>query len=332
MPATAFVLAAGRGTRLRPLTHHRPKPLVPVCGIPMLDYTLADLAAHGHTEAVVNAFHHAGDIDAWARRDDHPLKLHVSVETDILGTGGGIRKARELLDERFVVVNGDVLHTVDLTSLLAAVPPGGAAMALRVAPQAVDTYGPVFADAQGVVTTLSDVVRTNPVGAERKDTHFTGIHAMSRSALDLVGEGEQCIVRTAYKALVPHRKVGSIRHEGTWLDVGNPAVYLSANLAALTTRLPLPLDPTTRAWCARGPRGSVGALPPGVKVEGAVWIGKAASVPPGVELTDCVIGPRSFVSPGARLRRCVVWDGAEVPAGTYTDTIFFEGGMLAVSP
>src|SRR5690606_10371433 len=134
----------------------------------------------------------------------------------ILGTGGGLRFARGHLAERFAVVNADVLTDVDLRALLDLVPAGGAAMALR--PHAADAarYGVVAADATGTVVRLADVASASPAGVVRDDTHFTGLHALDRSTLALVPDGEACVVRTAYRALVPQRRVRALRHTGTW--------------------------------------------------------------------------------------------------------------------
>lgn len=332
MAHDAFVLAAGLGTRLRPLTDHRPKPLVPVCGVPMLSYALALCARHGLTDVVVNAHHLSAQLEAWAGEHEG-CDVTVSVELpDILGTGGGLAKVRADLAERFAVVNADVLCDVDLTALLGLVKEGGASMALRPHPQDAERYGLVAADDTATVVRLTDVASAPAASDLQRDTHFTGIHAMSRSTLGLVPEGFACIVRTAYRSLVPQRKVRSLRHTGTWLDVGDPAAYLTANLAVLTTTMPVPLDPIARAAYAVSPRGKVGQAPRDVEIEGCVWIGPDARVDRGAALKDSVIGNGARVRAGARLTRCVVWEGRDVPAGDWTDAIFYDGGYHKVEP
>ncbi|MCB9663949.1 MAG: NTP transferase domain-containing protein [Alphaproteobacteria bacterium] len=332
MSATAFVLAAGLGTRLAPLTQHRPKALVPVCGIPMLGWALAACARHGHREVVVNAFHLADQVTPWAGEREG-VQVHVVVERpEILGTGGGLRAARHLLDERVVVLNVDVLHDVDLGALLAAVRPGGAAMALRPDAHDADRYGHVSADATDTVVRLVDLASTAPAGVQRDDTHFTGLHALDRSTLALVHEGPACIVRTVYRTLVPQRRVRALRHPGTWLDVGDPAAYLAANLAVLTTRVGLPLDPLPRAAWAVTARGDHGRPPAGVTVDGTAWVGPDAELGAGVRLRDTVVGAGARVAPGADLCRCVVWDGAVVPPGPARDTVFLGRTSYAVHP
>lgn len=328
MNRPAFVLAAGLGTRLQPLTLHRPKPLVPVCGVPMLAYALALCHRHGLDRVVVNAHHLAEQLQVWEGVHEG-VDVRISVESpEILGTGGGLKLAAPHLAERVAVVNADVLCDVDLRALLDAVPDGGAALSLR--PHEVEVYGPVLADSTGTIVKLRHHASTDPVGDVADDTHFTGIHALHRSVLGRVPEGFACIVRSAYKQMVGERRLRGVRHEGLWLDVGDPAAYLSANLAVLTTAVPLPLDPFPRAAFATGPRGQVGQCPPGVTVTGSAWVGAEAALGRGVVLQDTVIGERALVAPGAELTRCVVWDGARVPAGSWRNAIFFEGGYLPV--
>lgn len=328
MKHDAFVLAAGFGTRLQPLTLSRPKPLVPVCGVPMLSYALAGCARAGLTRVLVNAHHLADQLLPWQGAHEG-VEVEVVVELpDILGTGGGLKAVADRLAERVVVVNADVLTDVDLQQLRDAVPDGGAALALRAHPDDAARYGVVAADATGTIVRLREIASAEPVGPVATDTHFTGNHALHRDVLDLVPPGFSCIVRTAYKALVPHRKLRGLRHAGLWLDVGDPAAYLHANLTVLRTHHHLPLDPFPRAAYARGAAAAVGETTE-ADVTGAVWIGHGAEVS-GARLHDSVVGAGARLPAGCALSRCVVWDGVTVPAGRWSDTIFYDGGTLPV--
>lgn len=330
MRAPAFLLAAGLGTRLRPLTLFRPKPLVPICGVPMLDYAAALLQAHGIGSAVVNAHWLPEQVQAWA--DAHPMDVHVSTELpDVLGTGGGLKAAAPHLAERFVIVNGDILCDVDVTALLAALDHAHAAMALRpLGP--TDRYGVVSSDGDGVVDLVG--LATRPaVGEEDRSTHFTGVHAMRRETLDRVPDGFACIVRTAYTELVPLGHVAARRHTGTWFDVGTPQAYLAANLAALDGTLPLPLDPRARAE-RFVPAGETHTLKNGAALVGPVWIGPDVDVAHGAR-----IGPRVVLGKGCRVgadasvRDSVVWAGCAVPSGSALQgAIVYDDGVLTVDP
>lgn len=324
---TAFVLAAGLGTRLRPLTEHLPKPLVPICGVPLLAYSLALCRRHGLARVVVNAHWLAEAIEPWAGEREG-VRVTVSTERpDVLGTGGGLKRVADALAPTFAVLNGDVLHDVDLGSLVGAVPAGGAAMALRPDPANAPRYGVVAADATGTVVRLASVASASAEGPVDETTFFTGIHALTTEALALVPEGFADVVRTAYAALVPARKVGAIRYSGPWLDAGDPAAYLDANLAVLGG-LSLALDPLPRAAFARVGGRAHGTPPPAVTVAGSVWVGPGARLGRGVVLEDSVVGAGAVVPDGTRLVRSVVWEGCVVPRGDHARGIVHPGGVL----
>jgi mannose-1-phosphate guanylyltransferase len=306
---SAFLLAAGFGTRLRPLTLHRPKPLLPVCGITLLDHAAAHLTAHGITDILVNAHHLWPQIAAWSEGRGAGLQVELP---EILGTGGGLRAALPRLSERVVVFNGDILCDVDLTALLAACPPDGASMAIRAVAE-LGGVNPVVTDAHGVVQrigTITAAADAPPAVMSGPGTHFTGIHAMSRAAIEAIPEeGFSCVVRTAYRDLVPARRITAITHAGTWVDAGTPESYLDANLDALAGRIALPVDP----W-QHGKRGEDGS-----------WIGPGAQVLGSV--SGCIVGAGAVIPAGARLVDCVVWDGVVVSGGLHSRSIFYADGQ-----
>lgn len=337
MNAPAMLLAAGLGTRLRPLTLHRPKPLVPVCGAPMLDHALALLRRHGVESAVVNAFHLPEQIERWAATQELPLRVVVEAPR-ILGTGGGLRNVQALLAESVVVLNGDTLCDVDLEALRAGLVEGvDAVMALRRL-QPGEPYLQVTADTAGRVVDLIGLAVAAPEGEARPGTHFTGVHALRRSVLERLPDGESCIVRQGYVHLVPGRRLGARLHTGTWFDVGTPQSYLDANLLALAGRLALPLDPLAgAAWACDGVRtvGGAAAVPgaeharliPPFRLDPGVELGPDATVGPNV-----ILGADSRVGAGASVRDAVIWERQSIPAGTRLGgAVVFDGGTLPLS-
>ncbi len=326
--ATAFLLAAGHGSRLRPITADVPKPLVPVCGLPMIAYALGALRRAGHRRVVVNAWHLADQIVPWQGLHDG-LEIEVVVETGAspLGTGGGLRNARDRLADRVTVVNGDILCDADLAPLSQAVPPGGAALLLRRHADDAARYGLVSVDEAGRVVQLRD--RTaSAQGTPSDDTHFTGLHALDRSVLERLADGPACIVGEAYLDLVGAGLLHGVVTDRPWIDVGNPAALLTANLAVLCTPMPVPTDPFAHAGYAVGPRGSVGSCPSHVTISGPVWIHSDARVGMGCTLGSTVVGAHAVLPPRTRLDRCVVFDGVTVPAGTWHDTLFPPSGPV----
>jgi NDP-sugar pyrophosphorylase family protein len=330
----AFILAAGFGTRLQPLTLERPKPLVPMCGVPMLSYALALCARHGMNDVVVNAHHLAGQLLRW-EGEHEGCTVRVVVEAPgILGTGGGLKQVEADLASVVTVLNADVLHDVDLTALRAGVPDGGANLALRPDTDNAERYGVVATDGSGVVIDLAGLATAQAQGSPDRTSYFTGIHALHRDVLAHVPDGFACIVRTAYSELTPARQLKGQRYSGPWLDAGDPGAYLQANLDVLHRRVVLALDPHPRAaaWAdAKGQRHGEVALLAGVDLAEAVWLGRDVELGQAVRLSDTVVGDGARVPSGTSLNRTVVWDGVEVPPGHWQDVIFTSAGPVEVS-
>ena len=249
----------------------------------------------------------------------------VSVVTelpDILGTGGGLQAVAGDMAPSFVVLNGDILHDVDLGALLEAMPEGGACMALR--PDEQKRYGAVLADESQRVVRLVDLAQAEASGAVRDGTHFTGIHAMSRRSLESLDPGFSCIVRTVYSELVPQRQVAAHAHDGLWLDVGDPAAYLAANRAVLHGDIDHIFDPFRAAAYARSERGEVGRGT-GAHIDGAAWIGPGAAVG-GATIRESIVGADAVVAEGAQevrrrvaVRRAARCSGTPLPALSAAD-------------
>jgi NDP-sugar pyrophosphorylase family protein len=270
----------------------------------MLDYALAHVRAHGHVKVIVNAHYLWEQVAVWADQNQVTLQVEIPI---VLGTGGGLRAAHDQLGEAVVIVNADILSDVDLTTLMDSMPADGASMALRVDPQAAD-IGPVEANSDGKVVRITSVVPSNE---GISGTHFTGVHALSRAAVGAIPSvGEQCVIRTTYKELVPAGLVGHTLHRGSWVDVGKPDAYLAANMAVLDGAVPTPIDPWTRG--SRGHHGS--------------WVGDGAVI--HGEVKHCVIGANAVVPSGTSLRDCVVWDGVTVPQGSHESAIVYDGGEV----
>ena len=322
----AMVLCAGFGTRLRPLTDKVPKPLVPLCGVPLLRYNFALLKNAGVREIVVNTHHLGEAMEEGARRIARELSidLHVSrEEKHILGTGGGVRRAESLLGKgTFFLLNGDMIFDVDLAAALAAHRKAGAAATMVLAhyPRGA-TYGAVEVDADLNVRRIAGR-GASPSPSLRK-MHFTGVHVLEPELIArLPAEGESDINRTAYVRLIHDGgKVHGFVQNGYWGDLGAPRSLLRAHLDVLEGRVPLlRFRPDADPFASCEERAPGVFVHPEAVVDGSVSgralihagarIEAGATVGPGA-----MIGAGARVDPGARVERAVVWAGTHVAAG-----------------
>lgn len=314
MKAKAFILAAGFGSRMMPLTKYVPKPLLPICGVPLIEYSFALCAKYGIGEVVVNAHHLSSQILKTVPLIAAKYGIEVLIlveEGEILGTGGGMRKALDFLNDPYVVLNGDILCNADLNFLLDGVGKDWeACLLLRVSPDAA-SKGIVAVDETGRLVKLRSIARMEDVEPIRLDTHFTGIHALTLNALKYTPElGYSCIARSAYRDLVPKGLVKGVYHDGIWVDVGNPAVYLETNMAILNDQKGLPLDPTKQSfkWLEDqkiliGPNSKISSK---ARLLNNVIVGANVEIRPGAQLSDCVILDNAIV-PGEWLHRAIIY-------------------------
>lgn len=285
----AMVLAAGLGTRMRPLSFLKAKPVLPVLNRPLLHWTLDLLARHGVTEVVVN-LHHKPDSVVRAVGDGRAFGLRVawSREARILGTGGGPHKVRRLLgDEPVFLVNGDVVFDFDLQDLLRRHRAARARATLAlVANPDPRRYSSIVTGAGGWVRALARLPRP----ARGQHSLFTGVHVLDPALLDRLHEGPSDIVRDLYAPLVDEGEdVLGVRVRGAWYDLGSPALYLRSQLQMLSKRF---------RGLARGP-----------------LIHPAARVHARARVTRSIVGPGTVVDEGAVVAGSVLWDRVHVGAG-----------------
>ncbi|MDE3034831.1 MAG: nucleotidyltransferase family protein [Nitrospirota bacterium] len=226
----AMILAAGLGTRLRPLTETQPKPLLPVAGTPLIVWNLLLLRRHGVTEVLIN-LHHLGPMIEQTLGDGrrYGLTLTYSHEPAILGTGGGIKQAEPFFEGHpFLVLNGDTLLELDLGALMQAHRERGAlaTMVLREDPD-VERWGPVTVDQAGRILSITGRGRTGSGAAQR--LMFAGVHVMHPRLLREVPAGRESSIIDAYvRAITEGEPVYGYRMAGYWSDIGKPERYAEA--------------------------------------------------------------------------------------------------------
>lgn len=330
-----MLLCAGLGTRLGALSDERPKPLLPMCDVPLVRYGLALLEAAGVREVAVN-LHHRGDLLRAELQPDTTGEIAItfSEEPELLGTGGGIHKIADWLTDGgrdpFFVLNGKVVIDADLRALAEAHAYAGAegTMLLRPVDAADDRFGRVDLDARGRVVGILGEAAPGEASGPFTRTMFTGVHVVSPALAARLPGGVSCIVRQGYvPALQGGAPIAGVRYDGYFQEHSTPARYLAGNIALLRGTAHLQ-DPPGEL------RGISVDAQIGVDVEIAepCRIGAGALVGDGARVgPDVVVGRRARVLPGAQLERVVVWPEA-VAGGVVKDAIVTPRGVFPVEP
>jgi mannose-1-phosphate guanylyltransferase len=338
----AMVLCAGFGTRLRPLTDKVPKPLVPLCGIPLLRYNFALLQGAGVSEIVINTHHLGAEMEKGALHIAQELGLSLQVSREakhILGTGGGVKHAEQMLGkETFLLMNGDMIFDLDLRSAIDAHRKAQAVATMVLAPYPRGaSYGAVEVDKDFNVRRIAG--RGAPVEPGLVRMHFTGVHVLEPGLLSrLPPDGESDINRTAYVRLIHEgAKVHGFLQSGYWGDLGAPRSLLKAHLDVLEGRVPL-----QRFRPGADPLAGVEERSPGVRIHpsakidakavlaGPLLVLQGAQVAAGARVgPDVVLAAKVRVDRGAQVERAVVWEGAHIgPGERVVDQIAAPGVRL----
>lgn len=302
----AMILAAGYGTRLRPLTHALPKPMLPVCNRPLIGYAVESFCGIGINDIIVNLHHLADPIERFLTSHyGDQCTFHFSRELDILGTGGGVRKVRPLLEseEEFFLVNGDTVQFPPYDRLRQArqARDALAALVLRHPPQG-ERFTSVWFD-KGVVTGFGR--------GTGEALMFSGAHLISSRIFRYLPEKEfSGIVDEVYQPVIAEGKevVAGVIEDGPWFDIGTPRRYLSAAATILDMTLGRQIE-----------------LVAGSRIVNDSVVDQTASLHTTVSRSS--IGPRTYVkgqvrnstigadcriASGAVLDSCLVGDGVEI--------------------
>ena len=224
----AFVLAAGLGTRLAPLTDHTPKPLIPVLNIPSLFYSFFLLKQAGITEIICNIHHHGNVIRRYIESTNlNGITITFSEEPEILGTGGGLKKCEKLLgDDDFILVNSDIITDIDFKALVTQHHRSGCPGTLTLfdTPEAA-TIGYVGVE-NGLVKDFRDIRKTGLASS----FIYTGVAVLSPKIFRFMKAEFSGIVNTGFTGLIDNGGLSFYRHEGLWMDIGTMQSYWLANI------------------------------------------------------------------------------------------------------
>jgi mannose-1-phosphate guanylyltransferase len=303
----AMLLAAGLGTRLRPLTYELPKPMVPVLGRPVMEHIIRLLAKHGFDDVVAN-LHYFPDLirNRFGDGSEYGVRLVYSYEPELLGTAGGVRNVREHFgDETFLIISGDALTDIDLGALWAAHKEKGgiATLALK---RVDDTsqFGVVIVADDGRIQGFQE--KPDPAEA-LSNLGNCGIYVFEPEIFDYFPEQEFVDWAMDVFPTLLAQDVSFYGHEfpDYWNDVGSLEEYRQGNFDALEGRVRVEMSQN-------------GAAVPGdAEVEGPVFIGEGCEIASGVRLTGpVVIGEGSRIGENSALRDTIVWPHTDVDPGT----------------
>jgi mannose-1-phosphate guanylyltransferase len=208
----AFILAAGIGKRLQPLTLKLPKPLVPVNGIPLLCYTLMRLKQAGITELIINTCYLGDEIaDFLKHHANFGFDIYISAEKELSGTGGGIKNCQNQLKEPFLLINADIICDIQLTDLIDH---------WQKKPQSLlalsRTGKPSVATAQQRVLDFSNLRKSGIID----NLAYTGNALIHPEIFQSMPEGFSSLVTSGFIPLITEDKLGYWEHKGWWFDLG----------------------------------------------------------------------------------------------------------------
>ncbi|MDQ4063749.1 MAG: NDP-sugar synthase [Actinomycetota bacterium] len=337
----AMVLAAGKGTRLFPLTGEQPKPLAPVVNVPIIEHIFHLLANHGISEVYVNVYYLADALLEAYEEETHVsgMTVRLSREEELMGTAGGVKRLSENFDETFVVVMGDALTDANLSEIVAFHKEKGASATIALK-RVYDTseYGVVEVDGEGNILAFQE----KPKPEEAISTLAnTGIYVFEPGVFDYIPENTFFDFAQDVFPKLLEAEEKFVGYEGNfyWSDIGTLEAYRQAHYDVVVGNVEVQVPGEQRdqnVWI-----GENAQIHPTAHLDGCIVIGRDAVIGKDVVLTghvmvgnDCWVRPRttikrSILLPGgtvgdeAYLEDCIVGHGYDVRAG---ETI--RGGAL----
>lgn len=296
----AVILAGGEGTRLRPLTFERPKPVVPVVNHPLLGHIINWLRKHRITEIILSTCYKPAKLKAvFCTGSDWGVQIRYVMEKFPLGTGGALKNTEKYIDETTVVINGDILCDIDLSEMLRQHRQRKAFVTIALVP--VDNpsaYGLVRVDSHRRVRQFLEKPEPEQIGK----SHYIN------AGIYIVEPGINRLMPAARKVSMERQVFPKILRTGQrffafcepgvyWLDLGTPEKYLKAQADILSGRLE--------------------AVTGGKKLNRTVLAGRRCVIAPGVRFQGAVVmGNRCKIDKGAVLKNCILWDNVRIGAGS----------------
>lgn len=335
----AVIIAGGLGTRLRPLTLRRPKPLIPVANRPFLEYQVAQLRAAGVQEIVFatnymadRIEHHFGDGSRFS------VRMYYALEREPLGTAGAIRNAVEgLPPARCIVFNGDILTDFDIGAILATHVEREAQVTLTLHPvKRPHPYGVIQLDDNLRVLAFVEPSEDQKRAADRgepmdgEDFINAGIYIIEPETLARIPLKPCSIEREFYPQILSEGvPVYGQPGSGFWLDIGRPAQYQTATRALLSGQVQTALAPPgakkPEGWWIHGEA----EIAPDAIIEPGCYIGNGAQIESKAHLTGyTVIGAQSVVGAGTQMDGCILGEAVQTGAGCSLENMIIDDNVV----
>ncbi|HUL72986.1 MAG TPA: NDP-sugar synthase [Vicinamibacterales bacterium] len=304
----AILLAGGKGTRLRPLTLHTPKPIVPIFDRPFLRYQIDLLRQVPEIDEVVLSLNYQPRRIEEVFGDGSDLGIHLRyvVEPTPLGTGGAIRfAAGDRLGEPIVVFNGDVLTAVDLPAVIRLHRERQAKATIVLTPvENPSAYGLVETDAHGNILAFLEKPSADQI---RCDTINAGIYVLEPDTLERVPRDTAYSIERSYFPSLIHDRATFVAHidRGYWIDIGTPEKYRQAHRDIMDGRLTAPPFASTPGAAIVSPEARIEE---GATITGPCFIDAAATIKRGARIGPySVIGRHSTIAEEAAVDGCILW-------------------------
>jgi len=312
----AVLMAGGFGTRIQPLTINLPKPMIPLVNRPIMAHIIELLKRHGISDLVLLLYHQPEIIKNFFG-DGSEFGVHITYVTPLedFGTAGAVKAAAKYLDERFLIISGDLLTDFDLSQVL-QFHEANQAQATITLTSVKDPlqFGVVITDKEGRITKFLEKPGWGEVFS---DTINTGIYVVEPEVLDLIPAGEN---RDWAKDVFPQMLAADAplfgcTLQGYWADIGNTDAYLEASRDIAAGKVAVPVrERPLREGLYLGNEAEVGGDLS--RLEGMVVLGDNTQVLGQARLKNCVVGRNCLIEDNCELEDAVLWDNVYLRRGT----------------
>jgi mannose-1-phosphate guanylyltransferase len=308
----ALILAGGKGTRLRPLTVYTPKPIVPICNRPFLLYQIDTLRRAGIIDITLSLSYQPNKIEQLlGDGSDHGVKLKYTVEPQPMGTAGAYKFAEELIRERTVVFNGDILTDLDLKAVIREHNERKATATIVLTPvENPRDYGLVETERDGRIRRFLEKPKEEEITC---NTINAGTYILEPKVLDFIPTGENHSFEYGLFPELLRREEAFYAHipvRTYWIDIGTPQRYLQVHQDLLANKVG-----RIHIKDRRGDFDSATAA----EIDELSIIGDDCQIKPGAQIINSVLGQGSFVEERARVENSVIWPHTRI--GTTAEVI-----------